>query len=669
MARSLAAALKLAQEQRTRKPYLKVAVSDRVANVKRLSPTEELSNADAAMSHALACSHDAGTNLGVRLRVNVTDLESSLWNGSSWLVFTLRRAVSRLCAIGTKPATDDMIMATVDNLTPTQVHVAESTDGGASWGAFALAFTHTATVTGVAVAYKGNGDVALIYCDDTLNVYARRRLAGVWGAAVSAVVVSSIGVCRDVAVAYSNDWNVVYATSDRLTARIFGDGFNQAAGTWSAERNILRSDNASLTYRRPFVAQPDTWRLSFREQWTGTGAYSRVMMSHSPATADFSLALWKEPQPFARAGAGYDHVFGLALDFQIEAAGTVLRLATNSKVYRLAVAAVSLDVTADVVSCDYREGASTRRTVIALDNSDGAYNTLPAPIERGAEVRISPGYYDAGNNALSSDGPTVWIDALEHDYLAQPATLKLHCLNLWAYVDRWIAPRVIQHAAGSKNAFGILQDLFARVGFEFSASGASADSANLLPAVAIAAGERGLPAVSRILARLADVIFTRSEFAFLTEPLAAEAADWTYSRVPGSGEHELTSGRYREGLRAVNHVRVLGGATASVVGESIDYSEVERHYAAPELVADREMDTAAKAASRAAAIGRKHELAARADFVVAPVHAGVEMYDVIAVTDARVGLSAAKRRVLGLRLRYSRGRSPTYVHELELGNP
>jgi len=48
------------------------------------------------------------------------------------------------------------------------------------------------------------------------------------------------------------------------------------------------------------------------------------------------------------------------------------------------------------------------------------------------------------------------------------------------------------------------------------------------------------------------------------------------------------------------------------------------------------------------------------------VNCGQELYDVIEVTDAVAGLSAAKRRVLGLALRYSAA-AGTYEQRLRLG--
>jgi hypothetical protein len=49
------------------------------------------------------------------------------------------------------------------------------------------------------------------------------------------------------------------------------------------------------------------------------------------------------------------------------------------------------------------------------------------------------------------------------------------------------------------------------------------------------------------------------------------------------------------------------------------------------------------------------------------VNCGQELYDVIEVTDAVAGLSAAKRRVLGLDLRYSTGKRAIYEQRILLG--
>jgi hypothetical protein len=53
--------------------------------------------------------------------------------------------------------------------------------------------------------------------------------------------------------------------------------------------------------------------------------------------------------------------------------------------------------------------------------------------------------------------------------------------------------------------------------------------------------------------------------------------------------------------------------------------------------------------------------------ITLPVNCGQELYDVVEVTDAGAGLSAARRRVLALAMRYSTGKRPVYEQDVALG--
>jgi hypothetical protein len=55
--------------------------------------------------------------------------------------------------------------------------------------------------------------------------------------------------------------------------------------------------------------------------------------------------------------------------------------------------------------------------------------------------------------------------------------------------------------------------------------------------------------------------------------------------------------------------------------------------------------------------------------IMVPVNCGQEPYDVIEVTDAASGLAAARRRVLGIALRYSTGQRPVYERRISLAAP
>jgi hypothetical protein len=171
-------------------------------------------------------------------------------------------------------------------------------------------------------------------------------------------------------------------------------------------------------------------------------------------------------------------------------------------------------------------------------------------------------------------------------------------------------------------------------------------------------GESALTAVQRLLAKLPDVIFVRGEFAFLTEPVTTSGTDYAY----GTG-HPLLGGRYVTGAQASNRAQVFGDA---VFGERIDWPAVEETYDRLAQLLDRNVASVAVAEERADALLRKAEIAATNGEITAPVNCGQELYDVIEVTDALAGLSAAKRRVLGIALRFDTAKG-VYEQRIRLG--
>jgi len=84
-------------------------------------------------------------------------------------------------------------------------------------------------------------------------------------------------------------------------------------------------------------------------------------------------------------------------------------------------------------------------------------------------------------------------------------------------------------------------------------------------------------------------------------------------------------------------------------------------------VDDRNVTTVAQAESRADAVLRSAALAGMSGEITVPVNCGQELYDVIEVTDAGAGLSAARRRVLAIKMRFSTAERPVYEQRISLG--
>ena len=81
---------------------------------------------------------------------------------------------------------------------------------------------------------------------------------------------------------------------------------------------------------------------------------------------------------------------------------------------------------------------------------------------------------------------------------------------------------------------------------------------------------------------------------------------------------------------------------------------------------DKNIDSVTKASQRGEAYLREAEIEAESGYILVPTNCGQELYDVIEVSDSRLGLSAAKKRVLGITLSYNPARGE-YRQRLSLG--
>ncbi len=650
--RTLPAPLLGAQKSASAVPYLKVVISDRHGGIRRLGWTRLYTGSEPDGYHAAAMPADGSL---LRARVSGGQLlyqrlvtPGSGSNFSAWSdLGAAANAGVALCADGTRAL---LFYVDADGLT---LRLRESTDSGATLATAATVAIASAAVSWLAADVKANGDALLLYAAGA-TVFSVKRTSGTWG--LPAAWTNSAGSISGLACYHQGDWNVAVAGTNAagdayLWTCIFGDGFSQAINTWSALREVTRAAAASnVSFRAPFLAQVDTYRLTFVEKYTGSASYSRPYHSYSPSSADYAFNLWREPVPFDLASD-----FGQAIAFSTSAAW----LSTPAGVWSAPLAVPTLDVTADVLEAAADEGPFAGRLRLVLRNDDGRYSTPSSPLKAGAEVRLSPGYITT-SGAQVSDGPAYWIEGLERRSGRGEATLVIEARDAWGLLEAWRARNQHVWAAGEKNVFNILLFLFARAGLEFSSVAGSATSTGHFPAFTVHPGESGLVAVRRLIARLPDVIFVRGEFAYLIEPLASEATDYVY----GGAGHPLFAGRYADEPADANRAQVFGNA---VFGERFDWPGVQSTHDRLTQVVDRNLATVAQAETRADAVLRKAAIEATNGEITVPVNCGQELYDVIEVTDALAGLAAARRRVLGLSLRYSTGDRAVYEQRITLG--
>jgi len=651
--RTISAPLLTAQKSSSAIPYLKVTISDRIGGIRRLAFSRLYAGSEPDGYHAAAMPADGSL---LRARCSSGHLYhqriANPGSGSNFASWTdlepAANAGVAVCADGSRA-----LLFFVDP-GGTVVKIRESTDNGATLGAAMTVATASGAVAWLAAGVKANGDALLLYSVGA-TVYSVKRTSGSWGA--PAAWTNSAASITGLACYYQGDWNTAVcgtnAAGEAFTwTTIFGEGFSQALNTWSALREVTHaSAGSNVSFRAPFLSQPDTYRLTFVEKYTGSAAYNRPYHSYSPATSDFASNLCREPVPFDLTSD-----FGQAIAFSANA----VWLSTPSGVWTASLAATPLDVTADVLDAATDDRPFGGRCRLVLRNDGGRYATLPGQIKAGVEIRISPGYVTPSGPQVS-DGPAYWVETIERRSARGEATLVLEGRDAWALHEGWTARRQYTWAAGERNVFGILQFVFARAGLEFSSAGSSATAANHYPAFTVHPGDSGLTAVRRLLATVPDVIFVRGEFAFLTEPLVSEATDYAYGL-----DHALLAGRYADDTPRANRAQVFGNA---VFGERFDWPGIQAAYDRLRQVDDRNLTTVAQAETRAGAVLRAAALAGTSGEITVPVNCGQELYDVIEVTDPAAGLAAARRRVLGIAMRYSTGERPVYEQRIALASP
>jgi len=658
--RSISATLTAAQKSASVVPYLRVLISDRIGGVHRLAWTRLYTGAEPDGYHATCLPGDGSL---IRARVSGGHLYyqrvASSGAGSDFSAWTdLGTVADAGVALSADPSGEGRVLLFFVDSGGLQVKVRESTDNGATLGAAVTAATGGSAVTWLAADVKSSGD-ALVAYNAGSTVFAARRLSGTWNAPVAwpntAASITGIGCV------HNGDWNLAIAGADAsgqsfLWTTLVGDGFSQPAGVWAASlQEIARSSaGSSLAYRAPFLSRSDTYRLTFVEQYTGTVAYSRPYHAHTPASVDYASNLWREPVPFDLASQ-----YGQAIAASTSAAW----LSTPSGVWTAPLAVTSLDVTADVLECTARDAPFAGSITLTLRNDDGRYSALPAPLALGAEARVGIGYgTTAGNEA--SDGPSYWIERIERRTGRGEGSVVITARNGWSLLDRWRARRSYAWASGSATVFAILQTLFARAGLEFSASGASSEASGAAPsAFVIQPGESALNAVRRLLAMLPDVILLRRESAILTEPLASQAAAFAYGTQTGAADYCILAGRYADAAPESNRAQAFG---LNVFAEAFDWPSVSEEYDRLGQAIDRNLATATQAQDRADALLRQALRATPTAEITSPTNCAIELWDVISVTDALAGLSAAKKRVSGLELRYSAGERAAYEQRLVL---
>lgn len=190
----------------------------------------------------------------------------------------------------------------------------------------------------------------------------------------------------------------------------------------------------------------------------------------------------------------------------------------------------------------------------------------------------------------------------------------------------------------------------------------SSNITGFYPDFTVSPNDNGKTVIEKLLSFMPDVIFVEGNKAYLVNPQSTDSTSYGI-------DHAILEGKYRQGALATNRLQVEGYDSSQgkmIVVDRFDWNEVNRLYDRIKHIDDKNLSTTSYGYQRGDAYLRKAAIAAVAGAVLVPVNCGEQLYDVIEVTDARAGLAAAKRRVLGMTLVY-RPQRGEYLMRLELG--
>jgi hypothetical protein len=661
--RELTTTLQDAQKKETAVPYVKIEAVNKIAGVVRQDWARLYTGSEPDYYHALAMPAD-----GSLIRARITPPADSRKLYHQRVVspgptsdFSQWTYTSQYNAVVVAAAALGVEVSIFWINTSREVRRIKSTDYGASWGSPELLdYSPTTAIYGLAIAYKPGGDLAVFFADQS-TLYVKKYISGQWQS--KAAWDKTTGNLSGVAAIYDADWNLMVTGKDaagnyRLWSLVYGDGGAVPAGTWSALQELAAAPSGGdFEYRQSFLDKTDTYRCFFIEKYVGSEAYNRPFRSHAVPGTSYADGLWREPVPFNLASE-----YGLAMAHD----SSYGWLANPGGVWRSPLAVPSLDLTADVISVRQESGEVSGSLTVELRNDDGRY-AVPgqgdlAVLDTGCQIEFSPGYETSAGNE-SSPGLSFSLESYEHTSAGGQATLVLRAVDRWTALGEWKARHQFRwnRMTDDVNVLGIIRFILARAGLKLEIKSSSSVITGFYPDFTVSPQDNGREVILKLLSFVPDVICMEGSVAYLVNPSASDSAIYSYG-----DEHRIFEGTYRRGTMKTNRVQVEGYGAGMILAESFAWDEIDRLNDRLRQVGDRNINTVSEAQQRGQARLRQEEIEAQGGSILVPVNCGQQLYDVVNITDARAGLDAVKKRVLGIVLGYYPRRGE-YRHRLQLG--
>ena len=664
--RTLSSTLLAAQTQPSRSPFVEVKISNRQMGITKLNWTRLYTGSEPEGPHALTMPADGSL---IRVRVTPAEDGQKLYRqrvtnpgpASDFTQWTYTGVYSILavaaCSLGS-----EVSLFWVDG--DCRLKRQNSTDNGANWSSpEILDYTTSTAVYGLAAAYKPNGDLAVFFTDQN-TLFVKLYTGGQWQAKTGWD--KTTGDLSGVSVVYNGDWCILLTGVDsndnpELWSMVYGDGEEVTSGEWSDLKIIASAPAAEhFTFGCPMLEKPDVYRGCYLERYSGIEASSRPYGIHSIPDSIYLENMWHEPAPFDYTGE-----YGLAMTHS----SNYCWLTGPSGVWRASSAVENLDLANDVVSISGELTENSGKLLVELDNSRGKY-ALPgsgviALLQAGNQLDFSPGYHTAAGNE-TSPGLSYMLEGYEHIVTGKKGTIILQSCDGWTALQHWHARCQFRwnKEPEEMSVRQILEFVLARAGLKLEVKSASDTINDFYPDFTIHPGNSGTAVINKLLSFVPDVILIEGYRAYLVNPQASDSPVYAYGT-----DHPILEGKYSHNAEELNRIQIEGLDTetgTTLLSDTFDWDEIKKSGERWKQITDSNVISIAIAQSRGSAYLRAAEIHAVNDCIRVSVNCGQQMFDPVSVTENLAGLSAAKRRVIGIQLLFSpeHGR---YEQELRLG--
>ncbi len=654
--KTLSSTLTAHQAGGLRRPSVSVIGADLHGGVPFLRWTRWYSGAEAEVPHAAAVAddgsltrirNDSGTMRQQRVTTPTSGSTYSSWNSLGACV------ASTGCAIAAEPGGARMVMVYVKT-GQLRLSYRFSSDYGASWSSATdvQSSNEAAAITWCAVTWNGNG--WRVYYDVSGTIRTRSEGAttsGAWGSSTTITPPSTSSLNGIAAQYYPTAGEiglvVTLFSTTVLDSVVYAYSAGTGADTSNEWRELWRSDGAGTLgpVSMPYLsAVGDTPVLFWRERETGDVAYSRIFMSRGEI--DSAGDGWfSEPAPVdvhgSAFGAAVAHIDGEARWY----------LCFPGGVY--AADAYTEDDEQDygwmMVSVDEKRGLFSGRVKITLDNAAGLLDMTWPGLTPGATLRVRLGYRTSAGEEFGTEQVYTTERVTEYTTRYGERRIDIEAFGVWERLAATRASRLSQVAgfAGSRESFfaaAVARAGGVRIQRDVTHGVSGEWATDHEPSLSVRPGQSWFPVARDLLAAELEHAVPDGDALKVRGIPSSEASDLDLA-VSG-GDHQLVSFRRIAQLPAYNWSRVIGDARYS---DRFTHASIEAAGPRMQPMTEDDADTDAKANAYGDGQLARARWATPTAEATFPWHAGLEICDVVEVTDPRLAETAGLYRVIELR--------------------